>query len=97
VEITMSLTIHELTSRIGAVVEGVDFSAPASPDTRQALRAALNEHRALVFDKVPLDDAGQEHVASWFGDLTTAHPTVPAVDGTTTVLPADSATSRANE
>jgi taurine dioxygenase len=96
VEITMSLTIHKLTSRIGAVVEGVDFSAPASPDTRQALRAALNEHRALVFD-VPLDDVGQEHVASWFGDLTTAHPTVPAVDGTTTVLPVDSATSKSNE
>ena len=51
----------------------------------------------IVFDGVELDDPGQERVASWFGELTTAHPTVPAVPGTTNVLAVDSETSKANE
>ncbi|MFI1049726.1 TauD/TfdA dioxygenase family protein [Streptomyces griseoruber] len=93
----MPPSIRKLTGRIGAVVEGVDFTAPPDPSTITTLRHALNEHKAIVFDHVHLDDAGQERVAGWFGDLTTAHPNVPAVDGTTNVLAVDSETSKANE
>jgi taurine dioxygenase len=93
----MPLSIRKLTSRIGAVVEGVDFTARPHPSTIAALRDALNEHKAIVFDDVDLDDAGQERVAGWFGELTTAHPTVPAADGTANVLAVDSETSRSNE
>lgn len=92
----MSLSIRKITSRIGAVVEGVDLNATPSAETVHELRALLNEHKAIVFDGVDLDDAGQERVASWFGPLTTAHPTVPAADGTTNVLPVDSESSKAN-
>ncbi|MET7698598.1 TauD/TfdA family dioxygenase [Streptomyces sp. NPDC005485] len=93
----MTLSIRKLTGRIGAVVEGVDFAAPPDYSTVTALRDALNEHKAIVFADVNLDNAGQERVAGWFGDLTTAHPNVPAADGTTNVLAVDSATSKANE
>lgn len=93
----MSLSIHKLTGRVGAVVEGVDLTAPPDPSTVSALRDALNEHKAIVFDDVDLDNAGQERVARWFGELTTAHPNVPAADGTTHVLAVDSETSKANE
>jgi taurine dioxygenase len=93
----MPPSIRKLTGRIGAVVEGVDLAAPPDPLTVTALRDALNEHKAIVFDEVNLDNAGQERVAGWFGDLTTAHPNVPAVDGTTNVLAVDSETSKANE
>jgi len=93
----MSLSVRKLTSRIGAVVEGVDLTAEPSDDAIGALRGALNEHKVIVFDGVELDDPGQERVASWFGELTTAHPTVPAVPGTTNVLAVDSKTSKANE
>lgn len=93
----MPPSIRKLTSRIGAVVEGVDFTAPPSPATIRALRDALNEHKAIVFDNVHLDNAGQERVAGWFGELTTAHPNVPATDGTRNVLAVDSETSKANE
>ena len=80
----MPVSIRKLTSRIGAVVEGVDLTAPPQPRTVTALRDALNEHKAIVFaDASPLDNAGQEQVASWFGELTTAHPNVPAADGST--------------
>ncbi|MGW1805555.1 TauD/TfdA dioxygenase family protein [Streptomyces sp. NPDC002078] len=93
----MPPSIRKLTGRIGAVVEDVDFTAPPDPSTITTLRHALNEHKAIVFDDAHLDNAGQERVAGWFGDLTTAHPNVPAADGTTNVLAVDSETSKANE
>ncbi|MET9452075.1 TauD/TfdA dioxygenase family protein [Streptomyces cinerochromogenes] len=93
----MPVSIRKLTSRIGAVVEGVDLTASPDPSTITTLRQALNEHKALVFDQANLDNPGQERVAGWFGELTTAHPNVPAADGTTNVLAVDSETSKANE
>jgi alpha-ketoglutarate-dependent taurine dioxygenase len=93
----MPPTIRKLTGRIGGLVEGVDFAAPPDPSTITTLRHALNEHKAIVFDHVNLDNAAQERVAGWFGDLTNAHPNVPAADGTTNVLAVDSETSKANE
>ncbi|MGW3141488.1 TauD/TfdA dioxygenase family protein [Streptomyces sp. NPDC001139] len=93
----MPLSIRKLTGRIGAVVEGVDLTASPDFTTIATLRDALNEHKAIVFDDVRLDNAGQERVAGWFGELTTAHPNVPAADGTTNVLAVDSETSKANE
>ncbi|WP_030680328.1 TauD/TfdA dioxygenase family protein [Streptomyces cellulosae] len=92
----MAPSIRKLTGRIGAVAEGVDFTAPPDSSTITALREALNEHKAIVFHHVQLDNAGQERVARWFGDLTTAHPNVPATDGTTNVLAVDSESSKAN-
>ncbi|MEU9394849.1 TauD/TfdA family dioxygenase [Streptomyces sp. NPDC048324] len=92
----MPLSIRQLTGRIGAVVEGVDLTSAPDFSTITALRDALNEHKAIVFDDVRLDNADQERVAGWFGELTTAHPNVPAADGTTNVLAVDSETSKAN-
>ncbi|MER5510079.1 TauD/TfdA family dioxygenase [Streptomyces sp. NPDC002766] len=93
----MPLSIRKLTGRIGAVVEGVDLTTSPDFSTITTLRDALNEHKAIVFDDVRLDNADQERVAGWFGELTTAHPNVPAADGTTNVLAVDSETSKANE
>ncbi|HEY3480276.1 MAG TPA: TauD/TfdA family dioxygenase, partial [Streptomyces sp.] len=42
------------------------------------------------------DDEGQQRFAARFGELTTAHPTVPAVEGAPTILPVDSERGRAN-
>ena len=89
--------VRKVGGRIGAVVEGVDLTALPDLSTVTTLRDALNEHKAIVFDDVQLDNAGQERVAGWFGELTTAHPNVPAADGTTNVLAVDSTTSKANE
>ena len=92
----MALDIQKVTAHIGARVSGVDISQPLTEDTVTALREALNTHKALVFDEVHLDDAGQEAFARHFGDLTTAHPTVPSVAGAPNVLPVDSEQGRAN-
>ncbi|MFI6486387.1 TauD/TfdA dioxygenase family protein [Streptomyces sp. NPDC050564] len=90
------LQIHKVTGNIGARISGVDIAKPLDDDTVAAVRAALNEHKALVFDDVDLDDEGQQVFARQFGDLTTAHPTVSAVDGAPNVLPVDSERGRAN-
>jgi taurine dioxygenase len=92
----MSLEITKVTARIGARVAGVDISRPLDDEQVAAIREALNVHKALVFDDVDLDDEGQQAFARHFGDLTTAHPTVGAVEGAPNVLPVDSERGRAN-
>ena len=92
----MSIEIQKVTAHIGARFSGVDINKPLDAEQVAAIREALNVHKALVFDDVHLDDEGQEAFARHFGDLTTAHPTVPAVDGAPNVLPVDSERGRAN-
>ena len=75
------LGIRKLTARIGAEVTGLGPGLELDPDAVAAVRAALNEHKALVFRGIDLDDDGQQRFARYFGPLTTAHPTVPAVAG----------------
>ncbi|MGW6643704.1 TauD/TfdA dioxygenase family protein [Streptomyces iakyrus] len=91
----MSIQIHKVTANIGARVEGVDLTRPLDQESSTALREALNAHKALVFDAEGLDDAGQQAFVRHFGDITTAHPTVSAVDGAPNVLPVDSEGGRA--
>ncbi|MEU6351173.1 TauD/TfdA family dioxygenase [Streptomyces sp. NPDC047072] len=89
------IEIRKVTARIGAHVSGVDLSKPLDEETVTALREALGVHKALVFSEVDLDDAGQQAFARHFGELTTAHPTVPSIDGVPNVLPVDSERGRA--
>ncbi|MFF7562370.1 TauD/TfdA dioxygenase family protein [Streptomyces pseudovenezuelae] len=89
------IEIRKITANIGAQVFGVDLTEPLDEKTATALRDALNAHKALVFSDVNLDDEGQQAFARHFGELTTAHPTVPAVDGVPNVLPVDSEGGRA--
>ncbi|MFD7878660.1 TauD/TfdA dioxygenase family protein [Streptomyces sp. NPDC059766] len=87
--------IQKITANIGARVLGVDITRPLDEETVAALREALDVHKALAFDAEGLDDEGQQAFARHFGDLTTAHPTVGAVDGAPNVLPVDSERGRA--
>ena len=90
------LGVRKITARIGAEVTGLSPDLDLDPETIAAVRAALNEHKALVFRGVSLDDEGQQRFAGYFGPLTSAHPTVPAVDGEPNVLPVDSEDGRVN-
>lgn len=89
------IEIQKVTANIGARVSGVDIAGPLDEEQISAIREALNIHKALVFDEVNLDDEGQQAFVRHFGDLTTAHPTVSAVDGAPNVLPVDSERGRA--
>ncbi len=81
--------LRRIGGRIGAEVLGVDLSADLDPAITAEIHSALLEHKALVFRDQQLDDAGQLRFASLFGELTTAHPTVPSVDGQPNILPVD--------
>lgn len=81
--------LRRIGGRIGAEVLGVDLSAGLDPAITAEIHSALLEHKALVFRDQQLDDAGQLRFASLFGELTTAHPTVPSVDGQPNILPVD--------
>lgn len=92
-----SLDVRKITARIGAHVSNLDVNADLDPATVSAIRGALDEHKALVFDGVRFDDAAQERFAGYFGPLTSAHPTVASVDGAPNVLPVDSERGRSNQ
>src|ERR1017187_122751 len=68
------LGLRKITARIGAEVTGVSPSLELDPDTVTAVRAALSEHKALVFRGIDVDDDGQQRFARYFGPLTSAHP-----------------------
>lgn len=91
------LQFSKLSGRIGAEIRGLDLSAPLSNDTIGQIRAALGEHKALVFREANVhSDEAQVRFASRFGPLTTAHPTVASVAGKPSVLPVDSENGSAN-
>jgi taurine dioxygenase len=81
--------IRRIGGRIGAEITGVDLSAGLDPAVSAAIEAALLEHKALVFRGQQLDDAGQVRFAALLGELTTAHPTVPSVEGQPRIMPVD--------
>src|SRR5689334_16214278 len=92
----MSLDIQKITAHIGARVSGVDPAADLDPATVAELRAALLEHKAIVLDAPRLDADSQARFAGYFGDLTSAHPTVPGLEGAPNILDVDSERGTAN-
>ncbi|MGN7250621.1 TauD/TfdA dioxygenase family protein [Arthrobacter sp. SAFR-014] len=91
------LEFSKLGSRIGAEIRGLDLSGDLPAETVAQIRAALNEHKALVFREANiLTDEAQVKFASRFGPLTKAHPTVASVEGVENVLPVDSENGSAN-
>ncbi|MFI6850718.1 TauD/TfdA dioxygenase family protein [Streptomyces sp. NPDC050416] len=81
--------VRRIGGRIGAEILGVDLSGDLEPALVSEIDSALLEHKALLFRDQHLDDAGQLRFASLFGELTTAHPTVPSVEGQPRILPVD--------
>ncbi|MEU5837637.1 TauD/TfdA family dioxygenase [Streptomyces diacarni] len=84
-----SFDIRRVGGRIGAEILGVDLSEPLAPHLAEEITSALLAHKALFFRDQSLDDADQIRFASLFGELTTAHPTVPSVAGQPHILPVD--------
>jgi len=84
------LEFRKVTALIGAEVVGLDITTELDAPTIAALRSGLNEHKVLVFREVELENDDQARFAGSFGELTTAHPTVPSVTGAPNVLAVDS-------
>ena len=86
---TAGFDIRRVGGRIGAEILGVDLSTELDAVLVEEINAALLEHKALFFRDQRLEDADQIRFASLFGELTTAHPTVPSVEGEPNILPVD--------
>ena len=84
-----SVTVHALTSVIGAKVTDVEL-ANLGDDALGAVRAALLEHKVLFFRRQNLTQEEQISFASRLGDLTGGHPTLPSVGGRDYILELDS-------
>ena len=64
-----NISIVPLGATIGARVEGIDFSEPPTDALRDAIRAAVGEHKVLVFKGEPLPFAVFRAFARKFGLL----------------------------
>jgi len=84
------LDIHPVAGRIGAEIRGVTLSGDIDGAVLAALRLALLRHKVIFLrGQGHLTDQEQERFAQRLG-TPVAHPTVPAVPGTSTLLELDS-------
>jgi len=83
------MTLHDIRrigGRIGAEVVGIDLNTALAPAVAAELSAALVEHKVLAFRGQALADAAHTRFAGYFGELTTAHPTVPSIEDNDHIL-----------
>jgi alpha-ketoglutarate-dependent taurine dioxygenase len=75
---TPATDVRGIAGHIGAEITGVRLSPDLEPGIVKLIRDALHEHKVIFFrGQHHLDDAAQAGFARRFGELTTAHPTVP--------------------
>ncbi|MEV6149888.1 TauD/TfdA family dioxygenase [Nonomuraea sp. NPDC052129] len=85
-----TLYIDPVAGRIGAQVGGVRLGGDLPADVVAEIRLALLAHKVLFFrGQDHLDEERQVAFARLLGDLTTAHPTVPALDDNAHILDLD--------
>jgi taurine dioxygenase len=78
--------IKPIAGRIGAKLKGLDLSTHLSDDVIRDIRQALIQYKVIFFRDQTLDEKSQVAFAQRFGEVTTAHPTVPALEGHPAVL-----------
>ncbi|HWC80337.1 MAG TPA: TauD/TfdA family dioxygenase [Pseudonocardiaceae bacterium] len=85
-----AIDIRRIAGNIGAEITGVRVAADLPGDVFGIIRQALHEHKVVFFrGQGHLDDAEQAGFARQFGELTTAHPTVPGIEQAPQVLELD--------
>jgi taurine dioxygenase len=90
------LTIHRLTPRIGAEIQGVALSGDLSSATVRTIRDAILTHKVVFFRRQQhLTEPALEAFARLLGPIE-PHPTAPALAGTENVLDIDGKRNRAS-
>ena len=90
------LRVHPLSPTIGAEIEDVDLSVPLAPEVVAAVRQALNTHHVIFFRDQSLTPEQQADFGRQFGEVTEAHPVLPAIAESTKVLAIDGKVDRAS-
>lgn len=83
------LEIKPIAGRIGAKILGIDLSENLSDAIISEIRHALIQYKVIFFRNQSLDANAQVAFARRFGEITTAHPTVPSLAGHPEVLDLD--------
>ena len=85
-----SIDVRRVAGHIGAEITGVRVGPDIPGPVLDTIRSALHEHKVVfLHGQDHLDDDSQAGFARLFGDLTTAHPTVPGLQAARNVLPLD--------
>jgi alpha-ketoglutarate-dependent taurine dioxygenase len=86
---TLQLDIAPLSGTIGAEIFHVDLRQPLDPETVGAIREALLEYKVIFFPGQDLAPAEHKQFATYFGEITNAHPVVPGLDDHSEVFEID--------
>jgi taurine dioxygenase len=85
-----NVDVRRVAGHIGAEITGVRVGPDLPGPILETIRTALHEHKVVFFHgQDHLDDENQAGFARLFGELTTAHPTVPGLSNASNVLPLD--------
>lgn len=69
-----AVNVSPLSGWTGALITGVDLSAPLSEEERAVIRGALHRWKVVFFRDQTLDHAAQIAFGAQFGDVTPGHP-----------------------
>ena len=69
-----ALQVSPLSGWTGALITGVNISAPLAEEELAAIRTALHEWKVVFFRDQSLDHAAQIAFGAQFGDVTPGHP-----------------------
>ena len=75
---TPGLEVRPTSGHLGAEIHGVDLSQPLADATVAAIRAELLRWKVVFFRDQKIGPAEQIAFGRRFGDVTPAHPTLPA-------------------
>jgi alpha-ketoglutarate-dependent taurine dioxygenase len=75
----LGLDIRPIAGHIGAEIHGVDLRQPLSPAVLAEVRATLLQWKVIFFRDQDLTQAQHIAFGRQFGEVTPAHPTLPAV------------------
>ena len=84
-----NIEVKPIAGRIGAKIKGVNLADHLSDEIISEIRKALVEYKVIFFRGQELDANGQVDFARRFGEVTTAHPTVPSLPEHPEVLDLD--------
>ncbi len=75
----LGLDVRPIAGLIGAEIHGVDISKPLDPAVVAEIRATLLQWKVVFFRDQDLDPASHIAFGRLFGEVTPAHPTLPAM------------------
>jgi taurine dioxygenase len=75
----LGLDVRPIAGLVGAEIHGVDISRPLDPAVVAEIRATLLRWKVVFFRDQDLDPASHIAFGRLFGEVTPAHPTLPAM------------------